>query len=184
MKKATSKKILGGTLILSLLATIGAVLVTAETDDFDEDERIFPRFESGKMMGDRQPFFSELTEEQKEEINDLREQITTEDATTEEIRTAIMEKLEEFGIELPDRDVMLDEQIQQTTQHLEILELKKELREEGYSWEEIQDVISEEYDLDPPMRCHGMMGMRGGMGRFGGGEFPMLNNEIAEDSEV
>jgi hypothetical protein len=101
------------------------------------------------------------------------------------MRTAIGEKLAEFGVELPDRDKMLDEQIQHATQHIEILDLKKQLREEGYSWEEIQDVISEECDLDSFINHpDGMRGMNGRMGCFDGGKLNNPDNEIAEDSEI
>ena len=185
MRKSTQKKILGGTLIVAFLATLGAVLVTAETDDITKDENTFLGFECDRRMGDRQPFFSELSEEKQQEINKLSQQLIEEDSTPEEMRTAIGEKLAEFGVELPDRDEMLDEQIQHATQHLEILDLKKQLREEGYSWEEIQDVISEEYDLDSFINHPGgMRGMNGRMGCFGGGKLNNPDNEIAEDSEI
>ena len=108
MKKA-HKKILGGLIVVTLLATIGAVVVSASPG-----------------------FLSDLTDEQKEELRALRQELRDEGATCEEIREAMHEQLESYGIDLPTQDEMLDKQINQTRQRLEILERKKELREEGF----------------------------------------------------
>ena len=70
----------------------------------------------------------------------LREQ----NATRNEIQTAIQEKLDEFGV----LDTQLDNEIEQTQQRLTILNRQKELRDEGYSWDEINTIIQEEFDLE------------------------------------
>jgi hypothetical protein len=94
------------------------------------------------------PLFLELTEEQQLEINSLRENMSAEGSSPQEIRDAIAAKLQEFGIDFPTRDDMLDREIEQTTQRLNILERQKELREAGYSWDEIHDLIAEEFGIN------------------------------------
>ena len=106
--KKTTKQILGGLMVFVLIGTIGAVVVSAH------------------------PFFSELNEDQIAELKDLRETLQDEGASCEEIHEAMREQLESYGIDLPTRDEMLDKQINSTKQRLNILERKKELREEGY----------------------------------------------------
>lgn len=183
MKKTISKKIIGGTLIVAFLATLGAVLVAAETDDITDNDNTYQGFECGRYKGWHHPYYSELTEEQQEEINDLRQQLIEENATFAEIWEAINEKLAEFGIELPDKDEILDEQIEQTTLQLEILELQKQLREDGKSWEEIEDILEEEYDISSLQGHHGMKGVRGGHKMYDNSED---DNSIddTEDSEI
>jgi hypothetical protein len=117
--KKTSKKIIGGLMIATILAVIGATVVSAQTED-------------GMLWG-RPGLFEELTEEQKEDL-----------------KTTMQQKFEEYGIEMPTRDEMLDEHIAQTEQRLEILNRQKELRVEGYEWEDISEIIQEEFDIDFP----------------------------------
>ena len=76
----------------------------------------------------------------------------------EEINEAITEKLDEWGI----LDNRLDDAIEQTEMRLEILNRQKELREQGYSWDEINDLIQEEYGLES--FGHGYPGMDFGLG--------------------
>ena len=125
-------------MVVMLIATIGTVLASAQTTEDDLSWGI-------PMMG-RAPYcMTELTEEQHEELNEL-----------------INEKLEEYGVELPTRDELLDKQIERTEQRLEILTRQKELRDEGYTWEEINEIIQEEYDLESPVDDgQGMMFQRG-----------------------
>lgn len=146
MNETTRKKVFGGALIFALVASAGAVLVTAETDD-TTDQPDKDCFEFDRPIGHHQPYYSELTEEQQAEIDELRETMTQNGETFEEIQEAINEKLREFGIDIPTRDEMLYNEIERTTQRLEILERQKELREQGYDWDEIQDMISEEYNI-------------------------------------
>ena len=170
MEKSTGKKLLGSFMVVMLVAVVGAVITTAETDEDSSDaetqqDTFFGRCDRGGHM----PFFSELTDEQKEEIEVLRESLEEEGASAEEIQTAIQEKLEEFGVnfELPELmdeelDERLDTAIERTEQQLDILNRKKELREDGYSWEEIEDIIQEEFDLSFPVG--GGQGMMKGPG--------------------
>lgn len=67
-----------------------------------------------------------------------------QNATPEEIQTAIQEKLDEYGV----LDTQLDNEIAQTEQRLIILNRQKELRNEGYNWDEINTIIQDEFDLE------------------------------------
>jgi len=181
MKNTTRNKLVGTFLIVALVTIAGAVLVSAETDEagdvIEEQEWCRP------MMQERMPFFSELTEEQQQEIEELRTELSESGATPEEVHEAVTEKLREFGIDIPTRAEQLAQEIERTEQQLEILNRKKELLESGYSWKEIQDTIQEEFDLEASMGPgQGMGPHRGGprgCGRGMHGGFPMQ-----EDSEV
>ena len=114
MEKTTTKKIVGGLMIAMLIATIGAVIVSAETEDADDSEDLHLPFEGRGNMFGRQPFDSELTDEQQTEIDELISSLTQEGASSEEIRESINEKLDEMGI----LDERLDTAIEYTEQKL------------------------------------------------------------------
>ena len=126
-------------MIAITIATVGAVVVSAHPG-----------------------FFSELTDEQKEEIRELRQELIDEGATCEEIRESMQTQLEEYGIELPTREEIIDMKINKTQQRLEILERIKELIQENpeITQEEIREIIQEEFDLEIP-DGEGMMHRRG-----------------------
>jgi len=133
--KKTSKKIIGGLIAAVLLATVGAIIVSASPG-----------------------FLSELTDEQKAELNDLRNTLIEEGATCTESREAIKEKLESYGIEFPTHEEMLDKQINQTQQRLDILLRIKELIQQNpdITQEEINEIIKEEFNLEfPNEMCEG-----------------------------
>ena len=142
--KKTTKRVFGGLMVVLLIATIGAVVVSANPG-----------------------FFSDLTDEQKEEMKNLRESLRAEGKTRAEIREEMRNQLEEYGVELPTREEMLDKQIEFTEQKLEILKRIKELVEENpeITQEEIRDIISEEFDLEIPEDGQGMMNRH--RGHFG-----------------
>jgi len=128
--------------------------------------------------------FDDLTDEQQEEINALRQDLIDQNATHEEIQEAINAKLREFGIDIPTRDEMLDEEIERTSQRLDMLERQMELREQGYAWEEIHEIIQEEYDIEdmgPPAFNHGGKDRFHGMKRMGACP---ENLEDMEDTEL
>ena len=136
MKKTNSKKLVGGLLVVMLIATIGAVLVSAQDSE-------------GGMFCGKRGFMTELTDEQREEM-----------------KTTMQQKFEEYGIEMPTRDEMLDKQLEHTEQRLEILNRQKELREQGIEWGEIRDIIQEEFELEFPKQGKGMKCGRGRYGSF------------------
>jgi len=120
--KKQQKKIFGGVLIVILLATIGAILVSAEsTNDSTMFKPMFG-FRSNQFM---KLIFEELNEDQKQELHDLLKDLKENDATPEEIRNAVTEKLESWDLEIPTRDEMLDQQIQNAQKQIEILRNKK-----------------------------------------------------------
>jgi ABC-type bacteriocin/lantibiotic exporter with double-glycine peptidase domain len=90
------------------------------------------------------PYASELTDAQQTELEELITSLRAQNASFDEIRTAILEKLDEFGV----LDTQLDNEIAQTEQRLTILNRQKELRNEGYSWDEINDIIVDEFGLE------------------------------------
>jgi len=142
--KTTNKKLVGGLLIGLLFSTIGAVLVTAQTDA-TTDETTQPIVFGGRHgMHGFGPLSTYLTDEQQEEINETITSLRDQNATHEEIQAAIQEKLDEFGV----LDIQLENEIEQTQQRLTILNREKELRDQGYSWDEINTIIQEEFDLE------------------------------------
>jgi len=141
--KTTHKKLVGGLLVGILIATVGAAFATGQTDDTTDDTIPQIPFGGRHGMNGLGPFASELTDAQQSELEDLMTTLRDQNATPEEIRTAIQEKLDEFGV----LDTQLDNEIAQTEQRLTILNRQKELRNEGYSWEEIRNIIEDEFDL-------------------------------------
>jgi hypothetical protein len=158
----THKKLIGGLLVGLLIATVGAAFATGQTDDTTDDvidntppqmpfgERHGlgnnttnepPQMRFGIMIG---PYASELTDEQQTELEELMTSLREQNASRDEIRTAIQEKLDEFGV----LDTQLDNEITQTEQRLTILNRQKELRNEGYSWDEINNIIVDEFGLE------------------------------------
>ena len=152
-------------MIALILATICAVLVSAETETENEKPLMNERCYKSRFPGGANPYFSELTEDQKNELQLLKEELIANEATPEEIRTAITEKLTEWGIEVPTPDEQLDSKIERTEQHLEVLYRQKELREEGKSWEEIKEIIQEEFDLELPNEGQEGPGFNRGFGK-------------------
>ncbi|MFA5103200.1 MAG: hypothetical protein WC525_08605 [Candidatus Thermoplasmatota archaeon] len=171
--KKTHKKLVGGLLVSMLIATIGAVIATGATDyttdDATEDTTIDtpPQGPFGDHHGMRGfgMFGSELTDEQQTELEELMILLREQNATQDEMRTAMQEKLDEFGL----LDARLDNEIAQTEQRLTILNKQKELRDEGYSWDEIISLIEDEFDLENATDIGIGWGMMGGPGRFGHG---------------
>lgn len=158
MKKAIGKKLIGGLMVSMLIATIGAVLVSAESDseneNFDVQHTFWPQRRS--MCGEP-PFISDLTVEQRQEIEDIVTSLKEEGATKLEISEAISSKLEEYGIEIQkpelseeELDERLDQAIEYTERKLEILNRVKELRDQGYGYEDIRTIIQDEFELEFP----------------------------------
>ena len=167
--KTINKKIIGGILVAITLATVGAVFATAQNDGTNDEFTPQDDFWCRPHM-DRHDLFKEnitengffyfdLTEEQQAEINQLRTNLQDQGANYTEIRKAINEKLDEFGV----FDQRLENEINQTEQRLQILNREKELREQGYSWDEINTIIQDEFGIDYPFQIYtpDMMGQHG-----------------------
>jgi len=137
--RSINKKLVGGLLIDLIITAIGAVLATAETDD-TTDETTIPIPPEGKHRFGS--FAYNLTEEQQAGLEDLMVILRVQNATRDEIQAAIQEELDEYGV----LDTQLDNEITQTEQQLTILNRQKELRDQGYSWDEINTIIQEEFN--------------------------------------
>ena len=174
--KTTNKKLVGGLLIGLLFSTIGAVLVTAETDA-TTDETTQPIVFGGRHeMHGFGLLSTYLTDEQQEEINETITSLRNQNATHEEIQAAIQEKLDEFGV----LDTQLENEIEQTQQRLTILNREKELRDQGYSWDEINTIIQEEFDLENTMGFDMTFDQGFGPGPHGGPKAFMFGEEIQQ----
>jgi hypothetical protein len=171
--KTTHKKLVGGLLVGLLLATIGAAFATGQTDDSTDDETSDtttapPQMPFGNKRGmiGLGPYVSMLTDEQRTELEALMGSLREQNATPDEMRAAIQEKLDEFGV----LDTQLDNEIAQTEQRLTILNRQKELRNEGYSWDEIQNIIEDEFGLENATGISGDLMGGHGFGHGPGGD--------------
>jgi Spy/CpxP family protein refolding chaperone len=167
--KKTSKKIVGGILVVFILATVGVVFATAQddgtTEEFTLQENFLDRHDMdgpgsfNNNLTEHGFFCFDLTEEQQAEIDELRTSLQNQGANYSEIQKVINEKLDEFGV----FDQRLENEIEQTEQRLQMLNREKELREQGYSWDEIRTIIQDEFGIEYPIESenHDMMGRHG-----------------------
>ena len=139
----TSKKLIGGLVVVMLIATIGAVLASGQTDGTSNESNPQKTFRYGPQMNRLGPFTYNLTEEQRTELQTLMETLRNQNATPQEIRASIQQKLDEYGV----LDKTLDNEITTTEQRLTILQREKELRNQGYNWTAIGTMIQREFDL-------------------------------------
>jgi len=173
----TRKKLIAGLMAAMIIGTIGAVFATAQTDGTTPDittqkipwnntqNQNRTRFFDGNMthkMGMFGCFGYNLTTDQQTELQQLMTTLRDQNATPQEMQSAIQQKLEEFGL----FDTQLDNQIAQTKQRLTILNREKELRNQGYNWTEVRNMIQDEFDLQNS--TNGDLGMMQGQG-FGRG---------------
>ncbi len=176
----TSKKLVGGLMVVVFIATIGVIIVSAQNDETNcnaSPQNLFPFWGRHEMNGiGPMPFiynvtksgpffynFYNLTEEQQSELEDLIKSLIDQGANFSEIKNAIQQKLDEWGI----LDKQLDSEIAQTEQRLNILNREKELRDQGYSWEEINQIIQDEFGLKGPVvEGQHIMFRHGGNHRF------------------
>ena len=171
MKTTINKKLVGGLLIGLMFTAIGTVLVTAQADVTTQET--IPPIPFGGRHGFG-PYAYNLTEDQQAEIEEILATLREQNATREEVQAAIQDKLEEFGV----LDIQLENEIAQTQQRLEILNREKELRDEGYSWDEINTIIQDEFGLEEPIcldigipKCSGFgQGPHGAPPEFTSGE--------------
>ena len=169
--KTTSKKIAGGFVVVLIITTIGVIIVNAQnndtnSDDFNQKPYIFNRqmcgYESFRSNETRLgPFCFNLTEEQQTELKDLIENLKESGANFSEIRKTVQDKLDEFGV----FDEQLVNAINETEKRLQILNREKELRDQGYRWEEINQMIQDEFEINAPIgEDYGMIFRYGGHG--------------------
>jgi DNA-binding transcriptional MerR regulator len=168
-----SKFFVAGLIVILLVATFGIVFATGQiNENFNQKENFLDRNQMCRpepFRGNESrmiPFFYNLTEEQQTELNELINNLKNQGVNNSDIRKAIQEKLDEWGI----LDKQLDDEIAQTQKRLEILNREKELREQGYSWEEINQIIQDEYNLENPIFHNPDMMLEHGINRrpYGG----------------
>lgn len=92
----TSKKIIGGAMVVILIASIGVVFANAnidDTSDTDTTQKMFcDRLQPSRLV----PFDSNLTDDQKTELKELMDTLEEQGANSSEIRAAIQQKLDEW----------------------------------------------------------------------------------------
>jgi hypothetical protein len=140
------KKIIGGIAIVMMVATIGAVFATAQTNGANQSGTAQHTFRDRVPMNGLRPCGYNLTADQQAELEALMTTLQNENATPQQIRQAIQTKLEEYGV----YDIQLNNDITQTEQRLTILNREKELRTQGYNWTEIHTMIQQEFNLTNP----------------------------------
>ena len=141
--KTTRKKLVAGLLIGTLIVSIGATFATGALDDATTNTTVLPPTDTNHGMYGIGPFASNLTDEQQTEMWSLITSLREENATPEEMKAAIQNKLDQFGV----LDIWLSSEINQTEQKLAILNRQKELRDEGYSWADVRNITQDEFDL-------------------------------------
>jgi hypothetical protein len=182
----THKKLVGGLLIGLLLATVGAAFATGQTDETTEDQTSDttgdtpPQVPFGGRPGmiGLGPYASALTDQQQTELEELMTTLREQNVSPDEMRAAIQDKLDGFGV----LDTQLDNEISRTEQRLTILNRQKDLRDEGYSWDDIQNIIEDEFGLENATGIGwDMMGGHGcGHGPHGGPREMMPPEESVE----
>lgn len=157
-----NKKLIGGLVVVVLVATIGVVFASAQTDGVMKNSILSVNFwqrqptnETLKnnattrnfckrpVMEGYGPFFANLTEAQQVELKTLIATLHDQNATRQEIQAAVQQKLDEYGV----FDRQLSNEINRTEQRLQILNREKELRAEGYSWANITTIIQKEFNV-------------------------------------
>jgi Spy/CpxP family protein refolding chaperone len=174
-KMKARKKLIAGLMAAMIITTIGAVYATEQTDGATTNTTPQKIFRDKQDLNRTMPFECNLTAEQQTELQELLTTLRDQNATPQQIRAAIQEKLDEFGV----FDMQLETQIAQTQQRLAILNREKELRGQGYNWTEIQTIIQNEFNLQNTTYDPGMI-YEPGFGcepRGRGHGFPSMGNQ-------
>lgn len=167
------KKLIAGLMAAMIIATIGAVYATDQTDGTTPDTPSHETLRDKHDMNRMVPFACNLTIEQQTELQQLITTLRDQNATSQEIRAAIQQKLEEFGV----FDAQLENQIAQTEQRLAILNREKELRDEGYNWTDIRTMIQNEFNMTGGLDMIPGFGLSCGSGRGGPHGFPPMHDQ-------
>jgi hypothetical protein len=157
-----NKKLIGGLTVVALIAAVGVVFASAQTDGAMKNSILSMNFWQRRSTNETQkhnetsrnfcgrepmrgygPFFANLTDAQQAELKTLIETLRSQNATPKEIQAAVQQKLDEFGV----FDRKLNDDINRTELRLQILNREKELRSEGYSWENITSIIQQEFNV-------------------------------------
>ncbi len=134
----------------------------------------------GRPDGGRFPFMDDLTEEQQEAIRALINEMREDGASREEIREAVHEQLEDWGIELPEPGAGRGERLPfwddlTEEQQAELEAMIDEMREDGATREDIREAVHaqlEEWGIDAPEPGEG------------GGRRPPFWGELSEEQRA
>jgi hypothetical protein len=157
-----NKKLIGGLTVVALVAAVGVVFASAQTDGSMKNSILSMNFWQRQSTNETQkhnatarnfcgrqvlpgygPFFVNLTEAQQTELQDLITTMRNQNATPKEIHAAVQQKLDEFGV----FDRQLSDDINRTELRLQILNREKELRAQGYSWGNTTSIIQKEFNV-------------------------------------
>ena len=134
----------------------GPVFVDENADGIDDNVRIsYHRGRKG-VLGQRGTS-SQLTEEQREELKTLVDGLKESDTSKEDIRAAVKAKLEEWGVEFPERPVISSGLAKLLTdeQEAELTTLIDGLKDSDTSREDIRTAVAaklEEWGVERPER--------------------------------
>jgi Spy/CpxP family protein refolding chaperone len=137
--------------MLALAAILGGILLPAYSSNFFErsnDNGIdVPGDGECPHKGPRgKQWMGDLTEDQRAEIRELKEEMIADGASKEEIRDAVKAKLEQMGIEVPEFKGPRGKQWMgdlTEDQRAEIRDLIEEMKDDGASKEEIREAIQQ-----------------------------------------
>lgn len=157
-----NKKLIGGLVAIALIATIGVVFASAQTDGVMRNSILSGNFLQRQPTNETQKnnattrnfckrstmegygrFSMNLTAAQQAELKTLITTLQGQNATPQEIQAVVQQKLDEFGV----FDRQLNDEINSTELRLQILNREKELRAEGYSWANITAIIQKEFNV-------------------------------------
>jgi len=134
MKMDKSKALILASMLV-MVTVLGGILLPAYSIDDKEALKV------GTQVP---PWMQDLTEDQKEDVRALVEEMKEDGASKEEIREAVKAKLEQLGIEVPEFKGPRGKQWMgdlTEDQIAEIRELKEEMKEDGASKEEIREAV-------------------------------------------
>ena len=159
----------------------GPVFVDENADGIDDNVRISHHRGRRGVLGQRGTS-SQLTEEQRAELKTLVDGLKESDTSREDIRAAVDAKLEEWGIEFPERSAISPGLAELLTdeQEAELTTLINGLKESNTSREDIRGCVAvdaklEEWGVERPERSR--EGMRGHGGKRGGRRGPKTPSE-------
>lgn len=105
-----------------------------------------------------------LTASQRAQLNKTMQTLRAQNATPQEMRAAMFQQLEAFGV----LDAQLNASLSSTQRRLTILNREKELRSQGYNWTTIESMIAQEYGQNATQDYGNDFGMMNGPGPHGG----------------
>ena len=112
-------------------------------EEADKDDA-YDCYELEQTMNMIQPYMTNLSDEQRTQIETMKKQMIKKDVSPRLIKEKIMKKLQQFNIYIPTREEILNTLIQEIIKQLHFYQQLKQLRELGYSWDYINYLASEE----------------------------------------